>query len=288
MQARILNCTYDQYLKDDIGADVPTLNSSVARVIEQKSAAHGFVKHPKLNPELPDAKPKNPAKCLDRGSSAHTLLLNAGKEIRIVDADDWRTKKAREDRDALRMAGFIPLLQKEKDALDRGIPIIQEKIRNAGIRLDQTKNELMIHFESDGVQCRRALDAWDESNRIIYDLKSITCAHPDFCEKRANDLDYDIEFAASMDAIYKLYNEDEAILGRVKFIFIFIELEPPYAVTPLPVGGAFAAAGYQRWSNAKAKWRQALLTGEWPGYDYHMREIGVPAWKEKRIFEDEI
>jgi hypothetical protein len=88
-----------------------------------------------------------------------------------------------------------------------------------------------------------------------------------------------------MDAIYALYPE---LAGRINFLFVFVELEPPYSVVPLPVDGSFAASGFARWGRAKEIWKQCLESNVWPEYDYAERRIGIPAWKERKIFEEEI
>lgn len=48
----------------------------------------------------------------DFGHAVHALILGKGQEVVIIDADSWRTKEAREQRDAAHAAGKTPLLAK--------------------------------------------------------------------------------------------------------------------------------------------------------------------------------
>lgn len=48
----------------------------------------------------------------DFGHAVHALILGKGQEIVVIDADSWRTKEAREERDAAHAAGKTPLLAK--------------------------------------------------------------------------------------------------------------------------------------------------------------------------------
>lgn len=50
---------------------------------------------------------------MDLGSAVHSLVLDAGPEVRVVEADSWRTASARAERDAARAGGSIPLLTSE-------------------------------------------------------------------------------------------------------------------------------------------------------------------------------
>lgn len=219
MKAKILDVSYDRYLADDIGAKTPTLNASVAKVLIQKSPAHAVLAHPKFNPHAEEA-----TKAQDKGSILHSLLLNIGKGVQVVAHDNWRTKAAQIERDEARADGYIPLLLREAEEIQQASMHISRNIVELGIHLDEGKSEFMIHWESDGVQCRRSLDNWQESKLQIIELKSIFSAHPEVCESQAAKLRYDIEYAASLDAIYSLYPD---LAGRVDFVFLFCSSVQP-------------------------------------------------------------
>lgn len=280
MKPRILNCSYDDYLQDNIGAKTPTLNASVAKVLIQKSPAHAVLAHPKLTPSLED----DSSKALDKGSVIHSLLLDCGKTIAVVNADNWRTKAAQEERDAARMAGQIPMLLKDAESIQQSALAISRGIAEKDIHLDAGQSEFMIHWKSqEGVECRRSLDSWNYKAMQIIELKSIFSAHPDVCANQALRLGYDIEFAVSMDAITTLYPD---YAGRVDFVFVFCELEAPYAVTALRPDGTFMHLGIQKWERAKLLWKNCLSTNAWPDYSQEIGQLSAPMWAVKDEMEE--
>jgi hypothetical protein len=277
---RVLDCSYDDYLADNIGAKIPTLNASVAKVIIQKSPAHAVLEHPKLGGTVEDESSKS----MDKGSIIHSLLLGKGKAVAVVSADNWRTKVAQEQRDEARKKGLIPLLEKDALGIQQAALAISQNISEYDIHLDEGKSEFMIHWKSqERVECRRSLDSWTESKLQIIELKSIFCAHPEVCSNQALRLGYDIEMAVSLDAIYSLYPDH---LGRVDFLFVFCEIEPPYAVTVLRPDGTFTHLGIQKWERAKSIWKQCMTSGEWPKYLDVIGQLSAPMWALKGEMEE--
>ena len=86
----------------------PSLSASVANVILSHSPLHAWAKHPRLNPDFePEEKPQ-----FDLGSAAHNMVLRQNfwrEEIAVVEAQDWKTKAAKEARETARAAGRHPV-----------------------------------------------------------------------------------------------------------------------------------------------------------------------------------
>jgi len=49
----------------------------------------------------------------DFGSAAHKMVLGVGPDLAVIDAEDWRTKAAKDEREAARLSGRIPVLRSE-------------------------------------------------------------------------------------------------------------------------------------------------------------------------------
>ena len=62
------------------------------------SALHAFYAHPRLNPRAESETGDH----FDVGTAAHALLLEGRDTMVVIDAPDWRTKAAKEQRDAAR------------------------------------------------------------------------------------------------------------------------------------------------------------------------------------------
>ena len=78
----------------------PELSNSLIKVLLGQSPLHAWTKHPKLNPGFRQYESDK----FDRGTAAHSMLLEGEDNIVIVDAEDWRTKAAKEAREAARKA----------------------------------------------------------------------------------------------------------------------------------------------------------------------------------------
>src|SRR5262245_60670140 len=84
----------------------PSLSASIAKLLSSRTPLHAWYAHPRLNPAYEvDTDQK-----FDIGTACHSLILNDPRIFHIVDADDWRTKDAKAQRDEARAAGKVPLL----------------------------------------------------------------------------------------------------------------------------------------------------------------------------------
>src|SRR6266545_1839137 len=115
-----LTISANEYHLDQIGNDQPSLSAGIASILINASPKHAWTAHPKLNP---DYQPREDKK-FDIGTVAHALLLQGANACEVVYADDWRTKDAKEARDAIRASGRIPLLGDQwegvKEMVDAG------------------------------------------------------------------------------------------------------------------------------------------------------------------------
>lgn len=278
MNAKVLTCTHEQYTADPCAK--PSLNQSVAKILMEKSPLHAYMAHPRLGGLRREA-----TKAMDIGTLAHKFLLGEGHEIIIVNADDWRTNAAKQQRDEAREKGFTAILQKQFDESYFATERIKENLALLDIDLQEegSQNEFKIQFKSDGVLCRRALDSWHEDKLQIRELKSTACAHPTACARQAINLGYDIEYAASIDAIQTLHPE---YAGRIDFLFIFVELEAPFAVYACRPDGVFSQLGFHKWDQAKKIWKQCLEENVWPAYSEIIGSLSAPLWAMKQLIEE--
>ena len=72
----------------------PSLSSHIAHRLITQSPLHAWYAHPRLNPRYVE----EDSTAFDLGSCAHALLLEGEDSIAVIEADDWRTKVAKEAR----------------------------------------------------------------------------------------------------------------------------------------------------------------------------------------------
>lgn len=276
-ETRFAKLTAEEYFSEPCA--VPALSSSIAHVLNEQSPIHAWTQHAAFG-----GVKRGPTKALDAGSLIHTLLLDAGKDVEIIKADDYRTNAAKASRDAARAAKRIPVLEKDYDSATVAADALRSKFASLEIGLTGVSEITAMWTEtaSNGakVQCRGMMDHLVAPR--IYDVKSIRSASPDTCRRHIEEYGYDIQRAAYVSAVEHIVPD---FAGRVEFIFVFCELEPPYDVTPIRLSGAFRELGERRWKRAVDIWERCLRTGVWPGYVDGIIEVDPSPWRLAKDME---
>jgi len=269
--ARILKVTLDEYHADP--CMVPSLNQSIAHTLVTRSPAHAWCEHPKLGDLPPE-----PTKAKDDGAVIHALLLGKGADVDVLDCDSFRTKAARTIRDEAIEAGRVPMLRKRYEQIVEAAARIRANLAGFGVSLEG-EHELPIEWHEPGdegyVVCRGLLDTVRLDAGVIVDVKKIVSADPRTCARHAYEYGYDIQAAAYTSALQKLRPE---LAGRSDFIFVFMELEPPYAVVPCRPSGVLRELGERRWQRAVLTWERCLRDGYWPSYTETITQLDAPPW----------
>lgn len=264
--------------------ETPSLSGSLAKVIVKQSEAHARLQHPRL----PGNKVQAYTPAMDTGSMIHDLLL-LGETDRVVVLPskfaDFRTKEAKAIRDTARDADQVPVIASKFEALKEASKHVKEALAKKGYEFDPKNSEQVILWDEETsadrlVQCRAKIDNWD--GETIWELKTAANAHPDKVQRTIDDLGYDISAAAYTSGVE--HNHPE-LVGRVKFKWLFVELEPPYAVTAGFQRPSLLELGKIQWKQAVDLWHMALTTDKWPDYTGD-EEHGFEAtpWRMRKVF----
>lgn len=258
--ARRLPLTPEEYRDRPHG--VPCLSQSTANTLLSKSPLHAWSEHPLLgNIRRPSTKDT------DQGTLLHSLLLGKGQKIEIMEHDGYHSNRAKEDRDNALAAGLLPIKRKDYDGLMNILEQIKVNVAAAGVSLEGDK-EVAFEWDEMGVdgpvKCRGMMDIVRPSLGEIVDVKKARSAKPHSLRRSFTDYGYHLQHAAYTSCLEKFVPQ---LVGRVKFQFIFVELDPPYAVCAPPLSGAMRELGQQQWNRAVRIWERCLATGVWPGYE---------------------
>jgi len=275
--ARILpGVTPEEYHADP--CERPSLSASIAATLVNRSPAHAWLEHPRLG-----GVGIEPTRAMDMGSLVHRLVLGIGPDVAVIDADDWRSKAAREARDEARAAGRLPVLRRQMQEAEAMATCLRQSLErlHPPIVLDGV-SEICITWQEDSasgpVLCRAMLDQLviDGGGRAtIYDLKTTHSARPKDCERRALDMGYDIQQAAYCRGLLRARPE---LAGRIDFVFLFLESSPPHCVTPARLGGILEDLGEQKWRRAVEMWARCTKDNHWPGYVDGPVSLNAPPW----------
>lgn len=271
MTARVLNVTAEQYFADP--CERPSLSQSIAHTLVTRSPLHAWTQHPRLG-----GKPDEPTLETDEGEVIHSLLLGTAAPVVVVKAENWRTKAAQEERIAARAAGHTPLLERQYEGILAASTKLAAQFPDLGIVFDG-ESEYAIEWEEPTqygpVLCRGKLDHWRPRGPQILDVKKIKSADPRTCAAHVERYGYHIQGAAYTSGIAKLYDD---FAGRLDFVLVFVEIEPPYAVYPCRLDSVFAARGEQLWRRAVNLWALCTRDKRWPSYTDTIATLDAPGW----------
>lgn len=250
---------------------VPSLNSGTAKLLARRSPLHAWHQHARLG-----GAGRAPTETMEAGSIIHRLMLGRGDDFEAVDADDWRTKAAKDRREEIRAAGRIPVLAGDLATYrDAAAAALEQMLQHP---------DCADFFEpglSEAVAIWREEDAWLRcmvdrlpANRVApwYDLKTTraSAAPADF--QRAIAREHAFQRAFYLRAASPLgYRPQE-------FLFVVVEQQPPHGVSVMTAAASLAAVAEREVDRAIALWRRCLSAGAWPGYEPRTAYVDAPAW----------
>lgn len=250
----------------------PALSASGAKKLLPPSCPAKF-RHDQLHGQAPKDE-------FDFGSTAHKLVLGSGPEIHVVEADSWRTKDARAERDAARADGKIPLLPGDLDVASAMAAQIKEH-PIASVLFDPDRGgapEQSLFWPDPvtdlGLRCR--LDWLPESKGqrlVVPDYKTCRAADLRAIPKAVLNWRYYLQAAWYLDGVKALGLDDNPA-----FVFVFQEKEPPYLVTVVELDHVAVQVGQRHARAAIDLYDECLRTDTWPGYSDEIELVSLPEW----------
>ncbi|HJR88616.1 MAG TPA: PD-(D/E)XK nuclease-like domain-containing protein [Aeromicrobium sp.] len=209
----------------------------------------------------------------DFGTAAHKLVLGVGADLEVIHHDDWRTKAAREERDAARAAGKTPILRGDYDTVQAMADRLSEH-RTAMALLSEGKPEVSAFCadEATGVMRRARFDWLNED--MLTDYKTAASSEPDAFGRAAHSFGYHMQAAWYLDIARDLGMEPRG------FVFIVQEKTAPHEVTCIELTRDAVDLGRLRNQAALERFRDCTESGIWPGYapDDRIVSTDLPVW----------
>lgn len=282
MEGLHINMPAHEYHADP--CPVPALSASIAGIIWHKTPLHGWYAHSRLNPN----RKRIDSAIYDVGTAAHSLILERDEsKFSIIDAEDWRTKDAKQQRDDAHAAGRVPLLAKQyleiKAMADAAHKAIGES-EIAGILDDGTPEATLIAKDGE-TWLRGRLDFLPTDRRVIIDYKTVgrSAAPESFLRSSVFQFGYDIQAA--------MYLRLNAMTGgdpNAKFAWIVQETEEPYLCSILGASPSLIECGNMKLDYVLKQWKRCMETGVWDGYGKKIAWLEAPVWELAKIEEREM
>lgn len=272
-ECRVLSISAAKYHQGNL-ADVPMLSASIARILIAQSPKHAWTAHPKLNPDYEPTV----AEKFDVGTCAHSILLEGEASVVVVDAPDWRTNAAKDERDAARAAGQTPLLLKDFAAVERMCEAVKAQLGALAVTpplFTDGKPEQTLVWDEDGVGCKARLDWLRDDRAAIDDLKTTTrSANPETFSRTIFSTGYEVQAAWYLRGLKAVTGAD------AEFRFVVAETSPPYAVSVLSLAPSALELANAKVDWALATWRRCLEQDNWPAYPTRVAYAEPPGWAE--------
>lgn len=261
--------------------EIPRLSYSIAKVLLNRSVKHAWQAHRLLG----GGDGQESSAEMELGSMVEALMgLGEVDRLVMVDAEDWRTKEAKAQRDAIRAQGKIAVLAKKYGEAFTIAEQLKLSLAAKGISLDGEQQKRLewnspnpFNPVSLGVACSgvadliRFTDGWAE----VLDLKITDNASPAAFARNAINLGYDVQAAAYIEAVNILFPD---FAGRVKYKILACEPYAPFVVQPYELDGGMLELGARKWSRAVAAWGKALAWKKWPDYGPNTMRLEAPMW----------
>lgn len=259
----------------------PSLSSGAIRKMLERTPRHAFCEHPRLGGQRDER--SSPAMTL--GTVVHSLILGAGREFVVIDADSFRTKAAQEQRDAATAAGLTPIIRDQYEkarAMAASASRELSKIPLVSDALVSGRPEIVAIWREGDIWCRSMMDLCPTQTDTdgwwtIYDLKTTQMAlDPNTIARHLVSNGYDVQSAFYSRGL-------EALLGpaaRVRFRFLFVESDAPHLCAAFVGSGEMQTTGEQKVIAGISIWQRCIATNNWPGYSTDVLRLEPPKFME--------
>lgn len=203
------------------------------------------------------------------GHAVHGMVLDVGEPLHVIDAPDWKTRAAREERDAAYESGEVPLLSHQWDQARTCANRVMTHPLAGPILTRPGQSEVSIYWddETTGLPCKARIDRvtiTPDRTHWLVDLKTRgQTANPATFGRHAASYGY------HMQAAYYRHGYSLAAgvpFEQVEWLNVVAEIDPPHGVAVCTFDAETMNAGRERWRRALDLLHHCIDTDDWPGY----------------------
>lgn len=217
--------------------------------------------------------PPAPKRQFDFGHAAHKFVLGEGEEIVPVYADDWRTKDAKEQREAAHAEGKIPLLHTEVEhAINMAEVVASHPVASPIFTQGRAEMSMWAEDPDTGVLLRGRSD-WLADNGDLGEYKTSVTANPAELQRLFWKYGYHMQAAWYRSLVISLGLSDNP-----RFRFVVQEKTPPYLVTVIEYDDEALVEGRRLNRAAIDLYAECVRTDSWPDYGTETHLLSLPLW----------
>lgn len=261
----------------------PSLSASLAHILLADSPRHAWWNSPRLNPAYERTQKKE----FDLGNAGHAFLLEGRSGVVIIEMEDFKTKAAREARDAAYAAEKIPLIAErwaDVQAMAESARAQLAEHEDPPIPLTNGTPEQTLIWREGDIWCRARLDWLHDDRRFVDDYKSTGgSANPDVWTRGPLfNNGFDVQAAMYLRGLKAVFGIDAT------FRFVVQETFKPFALSVIGLAPSALELAERKVKAAITAWKYCVETDRWPGYPTRCCWAEAPPWEEMRWGEREI
>lgn len=262
------NVPLAEYLADP--CEAPSLSAGIAHILISQSPLHAKWQHPRLSTAY---RTKEDTK-FDIGTAAHSLLLEGLDKVAVVQADDWRTKAAQQQRTEARNNGMTPLLEKHYQAVKAMVEEAERYLRDCELAaaLRDAQAELTGIVKRGNLWLRFRPDKLSADRCVMVNYKTCENANPEIFSRQIPRLGYDLSAAFYELCMAELGHKSEEV-------FLAQETTPPYACSLVGLDSATREIARGKVDLALKLWEKCIGSDRWPAYSSKIQYATPSTWE---------
>ena len=275
----IENMSFADYLGDP--APEPSVTAGILRELLTGTPRHVYERTPRLNAR---AEVESKAE-FDLGSAAHALFVGHGADLDVIQADNWRTNAAKDQRVTSYQAGHTPILEKDFARVSAMADAATRQFGQhaaIGLLLKAMQREATIIWNEVGVtnRCRPDFVSSAPSGTaavIVHYKTTATRLSPAALPRYAAGAGWDLTAAHYAAGVAALTGHEP------RQFFAVQENTPPYLGVVIELDPIFVACGTMCRELALVIWARCLRENVWPGYPSGTLRLECPPWHESMM-----
>ncbi len=282
--------TPEQYFAECCPA--PALTNSGMDALLNKTPADFAHAHPALNA---DPEVRKASLAMRLGDVTHQLALGKGKGYAIIDHPDFKSKAAKEARDAAIADKLTPITAPKFAEAEKMADILRARIRAEidayAVKCGQEpglpyETELVFTWQEQGphgpIWCRGMLDVWCEPLMLALDPKITPRLYGENVKYHMENMGWDRQGAWYQRGLETIFPEEA---GRVRFADLMVNPEPPYVFRAVEIGEAWRTSIQPDIDFAVNLFGKCLHENHWPGYEPGIETFEPTPRKVRRAME---
>ena len=260
---------------------LPALSSGLCHTILSASPLHAWTES-WLSPN----RKREDSSVMDIGTYAHALLLERGTDaLVVIEADDWRTKAAKEKRDQAHAEGKLPILAHKVEEVETMVREARGFINGdathdpseiAGV-FGRGKPELTITWTEGDAPCKIRPDWLTDDRSILLHYKTTKVSvQPESFSRTAINMGYDVAMAFYARPFW----------AGTHHLILAQEQTAPYACKIFGLSNAQSEIAIRKVERALNTWAACMKSGRWPAYDGRVHYIEPTPWQMEQALQN--